>query len=139
MPAILYQETSRAFRQTIPHFAKLEGLNKTFFSNKPTAYCYTVFLFVSFIHEKKEEETKTTNKIIETKLSQQNIHLIQSHYPVRPPFTRMTANQQLRIEATYRIQVRCAIPFHPHLTNCSNCITFAGYRLLNTQLITSQI
>ena len=77
----------------------------------------------TFYSRKKKKKKKSTSKIIETKLSQQNIHLIQSFYLVRPPFTRMTASQQLRIEATYRIQVCCTIPFHPNLTNCSNCIS----------------
>ena len=61
--------------------------------------------------EEKKKKKKKKKKTIETKLLRQNIHLIQSNYLVMPPFTRLTASQQLRIEATYPIQVRCAIPF----------------------------
>ena len=72
---------------------------------------------------KKEENTNQQTE--QLKLNYRSnifIQLIQSNYLDRPPFTRTTASQQLRIEATYRIQVRCAIPFRSYLTNCSNCI-----------------
>ena len=62
---------------------------------------------------KKEEITnKTTNKTIETKLSQQNIHPIQSNniHIIWPPFTRMTPSQLLRIETTYRNKYAARYP-----------------------------
>ena len=44
----------------------------------------------------------------------------------------------IRIEAMYRIQVRCAISFHQFLTNCSNCTILTGFHLLTALPITSK-
>ena len=58
---------------------------------------------------KEDEEKNKPNKTIETKIILANIHLIE------PSMTAILSNDNLptiRIEAMYRIQVRCAISFH---------------------------
>ena len=82
MPADLYYESPRSFRQTIPDFQKSQNLRdqtKHYFSNTSTIYCDTVCFYI----HKKDEKKKTKKK--RTKQLKLKYHSKYSSDPIKLP------------------------------------------------------